>query len=184
MDSFEINKYFGAITGALMVFLAISFLTEGLYGGGHEGGHGEERHLAFAMAIEEGEGGGEAEAAPEVSLAELIADADAGAGERVFKKCAACHAPEQGGANKIGPALYGVVGRPVGTHEGFSYSDEMASLGGDWSWEHLDEFLASPKSVVPGTKMSFAGLRKPEDRANVMVFLNEHSDSPLPPPSE
>ncbi len=123
------------------------------------------------------------EAAPELSLAERLAQANAKAGERISKKCAACHDLTQGGPNKIGPNLWGVVGRQVASHEGFKYSQAMQDFGGQWTYEHLDAFLTSPKALVPGTAMGFAGLKKPQDRANLLAYLRTLSDNPVPLPA-
>ncbi len=122
-------------------------------------------------------------AEPELSLPELLAQASPKAGERVSKKCAACHDLTQGGPNKIGPNLWGVVGRTAGTHPGFKYSQAMLDFGGEWTYEHLDKFLTSPKGFVPGTAMGFAGLKKPKDRANLLAYLRTLSDNPVPLPA-
>ncbi|MEZ5935233.1 MAG: cytochrome c family protein [Alphaproteobacteria bacterium] len=122
-----------------------------------------------------GEGGGE-----EVSLAALLAGADTAKGESGAKKCSACHTFEEGGANKIGPNLHGVVGRAVGSVAGFSYSDAMAGHGGNWDYDSLNAFLTNPKGFVPGTKMAFAGIKGDQDRADVIMYL--HSQSPDAPP--
>ena len=98
------------------------------------------------------------------------------------KKCAACHSFEQGGPNKIGPGLWGVVNRPVGGAADFAYSDVMAGHGGAWDYESLDAFLTNPKEWAPGTKMAFAGLKKPKDRANLILYLRSLADSPEPLP--
>ncbi len=116
-----------------------------------------------------------------------FAAADPAAGEQVFKKCAACHNADPGGANALGPALYGVMGKPVASHAGFAFSDALKSKGGTWDWQTMSDWLASPRSFAPGTKMTFAGLSNPVDRANVIAFLNSRSASPLPvppPPAE
>ncbi len=116
-----------------------------------------------------------------------MASADAEAGASVFKKCASCHTIDKGGANKVGPNLYGIVGRPVASHEGFSYTEAMKAhaeeIGGDWDFASLSNFLLAPKKVVPGTAMGFAGLKKDQDRANLLAWLNQQSDSPLPLPA-
>jgi len=127
----------------------------------------------------EGEGGGEAEK----PIAFYLAASDPAKGEQVFKKCAACHNADKGGANQLGPNLWGVLGEPVGKGHGFPFSDALASKGGTWNFDNLSEWLASPKKFAPGTKMTFAGLSNPEDRANVIAFLNAHSDSPQPMPA-
>ncbi|MXO65057.1 c-type cytochrome [Altericroceibacterium endophyticum] len=116
------------------------------------------------------------------SLAMLLSEADASKGESTFAKCVSCHTIDQGGADGIGPNLYGVVGKPIGKHAaGFAYSSVLSEHGGNWDFANLDEWLKSPRAFAPGTKMSFAGLSKPEDRANVIAFLNEHgSNIPYP----
>lgn len=117
-----------------------------------------------------GEAGGAAAGPP---IETLLATADAAKGEAVFKKCMACHTIESGGANGIGPNLHGVLGEAVGAgHAGFAFSDALKSKGGTWTWQAMNEWLTSPKKFAPGTKMTFAGLGKAEDRANVMVYLN------------
>jgi cytochrome c len=128
----------------------------------------------------ESAGGAEAEQ----PIAAFLAAADPGKGEAVFKKCGACHTANQGGANGLGPNLFGVVGKPVAHLGGaFAYSDALKSHGGTWDWESLSQWLKSPKTFAPGTKMTFAGLSKPEDRANLLVWLNaQGSNLPLPPP--
>jgi cytochrome c len=125
--------------------------------------------------------GGAAEA--EKSIEFYLASADPTKGADVFKKCAACHNADKGGANQLGPNLWGVVGAPIGEGRGFAWSDALGKHGGTWDWDSLSKWLTSPKTFAPGTKMTFAGLSKPEDRANVIAFLNQHSDSPKPMPA-
>ena len=108
-----------------------------------------------------------------------LATADVSKGERVFKKCAACHTVEQGDNNKVGPNLYGSVGGPVAALDGFKYSKAMIEYGGEWTPERLDAFLTKPKAEVKRTKMSFAGLKTEQDRANLIAYLNTFSDNPL-----
>jgi cytochrome c len=128
----------------------------------------------------EGEGGGEAAKPIEFYLA----SADPAKGEQVFKKCAACHNADNGGANALGPNLWGVLGEPIGKGaHGFAFSEALSGKGGNWDWNSLSDWLANPKKFAPGTKMTFAGLSNPEDRANVIAFLNAHSSSPLPLPA-
>ena len=116
-------------------------------------------------------------------IAVYLAKADAAKGETVFKKCAACHNAEPGGANALGPALYGVMGDPVAGHPGFAFSEALKSKGGSWDWETMSAWLANPKKFAPGTKMTFAGLGNPQDRADVMAFLNSRDNAPLPVPA-
>ena len=110
----------------------------------------------------------------------LFASASAAEGAKVFKKCAACHSIAEGGANKIGPALWGVLGRPAGSIPDYKYSKAMAAHGKNWSFEEMNGFLIKPKGWIKGTKMSFAGLRSAKDRASVILYLNSFSDNPLP----
>ncbi|WP_150291615.1 c-type cytochrome [Sphingobium estronivorans] len=142
----------------------------------------EERPEKMGYAIEgvEAEGAGGAAAGP--GLNTLLASADVAAGEKVFAKCAACHTVNQGGANGIGPNLYATVGEGVGQGKGgFAFSDALKSKGGNWTFEALDHWLTSPREFAPGTKMTFAGLGNPADRANLIAWLNtQGSNLPLP----
>ena len=139
----------------------------------------EEMGYPIEGVVQEGEGGAEAEK----PIAFYLATADAAAGEQVFKKCTACHNADQGGANALGPSLYGVMGNPVASHPGFAFTDALKGKGGSWDWDTMSAWLASPKTFAPGTKMTFAGLSNPQDRANVMAFLNSRDASPLPVPA-
>ncbi|MBD3729652.1 MAG: cytochrome c family protein [Sphingomonadales bacterium] len=138
----------------------------------HEGG--------YPVQAEEDTGG----AAQGPSLATLLATGDAAKGEKIFAKCTACHTINAGGANGIGPNLHGVVGEPIGKGAGgFAFSDALAAVGGNWTFDQLDKWLTSPRAFANGTKMSFAGLSNPEDRANVILYLNSQgSNLPLPAP--
>ncbi|MBB5707586.1 c-type cytochrome [Sphingopyxis panaciterrulae] len=129
---------------------------------------------------EAGAGGGESA----VPLANLLAAADPAKGETVFAKCAACHTINSGGANGIGPNLFGTLGEEIGHGKhGFAFSSVLAGMGGSWDFEKMDKWLTSPRKFAPGTKMSFAGLSNPEDRANLIVYLNaQGSNLPLPAP--
>src|SRR6476619_4803899 len=109
------------------------------------------------------EGGATAEKPIDFSVA------DAAAGEQVFKKCAACHNADKGGANQLGPNLWGVIGEPIGQGKGFAFSDALAKKGGSWDWDNLAQWLSSPKAFAPGTKMTFAGLSNPQDKADVIA---------------
>ena len=115
----------------------------------------------------------------EGNIMALFASASAAEGAKVFKKCAACHSIKEGGANKIGPALWGVLGRPAGSVPGYKYSKAMAAHGKNWSFEEMNGFLIKPKDWIKGTKMSFAGLRSAKDRAAVILYMNENTNSPL-----
>ncbi|KQX19290.1 MULTISPECIES: c-type cytochrome [unclassified Sphingomonas] len=131
---------------------------------------------------EEGDAGGAA--AAEKPIAFYLASADPAKGADVFKKCAACHNAANGGPNALGPNLWGVLGEGVGQGaHGFPFSDALKSKGGTWDWQNLSDWLKSPKAFAPGTKMTFAGLSKPEDRANVIAYLNQQSNAPRPMPA-
>lgn len=125
----------------------------------------------------------EGEAAAEVPVATLLASADIAAGEKVFAKCGSCHSINSGGASGIGPNLYGIMGKPHAAVPGFAYSDALKEKSGPWTFDEMNAWLTSPKAYAPGTKMSFAGLGKPEDRANLMAWMNTQSGSPLPLPA-
>jgi cytochrome c len=141
-------------------------------------------HMGYPIegVVEEGEGAAEAEK----PIAFYLASAEAAQGEQVFKKCAACHNADPGGANALGPALYGTLGGPIAHHPGFAYSDALKKVGGNWDWDKMSAWLANPKKFAPGTKMTFAGLSKPEDRAALMLFLNSRGGKLTvpPPPAE
>lgn len=122
-------------------------------------------------------------AAAEVPIETLLASADPAKGEKVFAKCSSCHSINSGGANGIGPNLYGVLGKPHASVAGFAYSDALKSKSGPWTFEEMNKWLTSPKAYADGTKMSFAGLGKAEDRANLMAWMNTQSGSPLPLPA-
>ena len=128
---------------------------------------------------QEGEGGAAAEQPIEVYLA----SADPAKGQQVFNKCAACHNADKGGANQLGPNLWDVLGEPIGQGKGFAFSPALSGKGGSWNWDNLSQWLTSPRAFAPGTKMTFAGLSNPQDRANVIAFLNSHSDAPKPLPT-
>lgn len=167
-DTMTITKAGGALCGAFLIFLLGKWAAESLY---HTGpvAHGGEA-VAQAYSIDTGAADAEAPAADAgPDFATLLAAADAAAGEKVFGKCKACHKVD--GTNGTGPHLDGVVGRAVASVADFGYSDGMKAHGGDWTPEALSTFLEDPKGVVAGTKMSFAGLKKPEDRANIIAYL-------------
>jgi cytochrome c len=140
---------------------------------------GEVEKGGFALPGGEEAGAAGAAAKP---VEFYLASADVAKGEAVFKRCAACHVSAAGGANGIGPNLWGVVGEPIGKGVGgYAFSAALSSKGGNWDWKSLDAWLASPRAFAPGTKMTFAGLGSPEDRANVIAFLNAHgSNLPMP----
>lgn len=168
-DTMTVTKAGGAVCGALLIFLLAKWGVESLYHTGAEG-YGDEA-VAQAYVIDTGAaaGGTEAAAATGPDFATVFAAADPAAGEKVFGKCKACHKVD--GNNATGPHLNGVVERAVASVAGFGYSDALKGLGGNWEPARMNEFLTSPKAYAPGTKMTFAGLPKVEDRANVIAYL-------------
>ncbi|MEP2533736.1 cytochrome c family protein [Shimia sp.] len=170
-DTMTMTKVLGAFCGALLIYLLGAWAAEEIYHtgpSGHGDGHDQQ---AYVIEVEGGDDHGDAEAEEGPSLDELIAEADLGKGAKVFSKCKACHKLEDG-ANATGPHLYGVVDRPVGSVAGFGYSGKLVAVADTWSPENLDHFLANPKGFAPGTKMSFSGLKKPADRANLIAYLD------------
>ena len=173
--SLEGNKILAAVLTAGIIASGSGVLSRMVYGPHHL------EEPAFRIEIPDAAaGGGGAPAEEAKPLPVLLAAANPEAGATVAKKCAACHTFEAGGANKIGPNLFGVVDRPIGKHEGFSYSTALLEHGDNWTYEHLDAYLHSPKGYIPGNKMAFAGLPKDTDRANLIAYLRTLSDSPVP----
>lgn len=169
-DTMTLTKLIGAFCGSLLIFMLGNWAAELLYNT-DTGGHGDHAQQAYVIDTADVGGAAAAGAVEEtVDFAALVAEGDAEKGAKVFSKCKACHKLEDG-ANATGPHLYGVVGRPVASVDGFGYSGAMSELGGAWTPEHLNEFLTKPKDLVPGTKMSFAGLKKIADRANLVAYL-------------
>ncbi len=168
LDTMTFTKILGGFCGALLIYLLGSWAAEEMYhtGGGH--GHGEHDQ-AYVIEVEDAEPEGEEEVV-EVDVVALITEADAAKGAKVFNKCKSCHKLEDG-ANGTGPTLFGVVNRSVAAIDGFGYSSAATSHGGAWGYEELYAFLENPKGYMPGTKMTFAGLRKSADRANLIAYL-------------
>src|SRR5256885_10317205 len=177
MDSFEINKILGAFLLTCLCLLALNIGAEAVFHPVKPAKPGLE-----VAVMEKSGGGGAAKPEPDQPIAQLLASADAGKGESSSKKCAACHTFGKGEPNRVGPNLYGVVGRPKGTEGGFAYSDAMKKKGGNWTLDDLNEFLPGPQNYVPGAKMSFAGLPRGGERADVIAYLNSKSDNPQPLP--
>jgi cytochrome c len=177
MDSFEINKILGAVLFTCLCLLGINIAAGAIFS------PPTPTKPGYDIAIpEKPEGGGAPAAAPQESIAELLANADPKRGEQIAKVCQTCHTFEKGGPNKVGPNLWGVVGRPK-VEPGFNYSAAMKAKGGDWTIDDLNQFLASPRGYIPGTAMSFAGLPRGPQRADVIAFLNTLSESPKPLPT-
>ena len=183
MNSY-VNMGVGALLGTVFVVLSVSIASEGLF-------HAEnpEKPGYEIAAAEATDASATAEAAPAaVPIADLMASADPVKGETLFKKCASCHSAEKGAGNKVGPNLYGVVGRPIAHVADFGYSTAMKAFSQDgkevWNFDHLNGFLTAPKKYVKGTAMGFAGDKKDDERANIIAYLNTKSDSPLPMPAK
>jgi len=180
MDSFEFNKMAGAVLGTLLFAMGLGILAEAVF-------HTPRPVPGYALPAGEA-AHSTAAAAPAVAaepLPVLLAKADAKKGEALTKACTACHSFEKGGANKVGPNLWGVVGRIEGGHPGFNYSaafKERAGKGEKWSFEDLDKFIANPKGYVAGTAMGYAGLKEADRRADLIAYLNTMADAPAPLP--
>lgn len=180
MDSYEFNKYAGWGLAAVITVLGVSI-------GSHEvfkPVKPAKQSYVVEGVVEEVSADVAAPAVAEKPIAFYLAGADATKGEAVFKKCGACHNNDKGGANGIGPNLYGIVGKVHAHSPAFSYSDALTAMKGkEWTFEELSKWLTSPKTYAPGTKMAFGGISKPEERANLLVYLNSKSDKPLPLPA-
>jgi cytochrome c len=165
-DTMTLTKITGALCGSLLVFLLGKWAAEVIY---HtDTAYHGERTLAYSIDTDEGEA---AEPAEEVDFAVVLAAADASAGERLFRACASCHRLD--GADGTGPHLNGVVGRPAGAVAGFAYSGALSAVVDNWTPEHLNGFLANPRSYAPGNRMSYNGMASVEDRANLIAYLAE-----------
>ncbi|MFN2098894.1 c-type cytochrome [Altererythrobacter sp. MF3-039] len=171
------NTTFGWVLFSGIVALGLS-IGSGMYY------HADAPELNDAgFPVEDAEAGAAADSGP--SLATLLVTGDAAAGERVFAKCVACHTIDAGGANGIGPNVYGIMGKPIGqTVAGFAYSSALSGHGGNWGFEEMDAWLKSPRGFANGTKMSFAGLSSGEDRANVMLYMLQNGGGPALPEPE
>lgn len=180
MDSFELNKIMGAVLGTLMFVMGIGFLAEAIY-------HPiEDRGVGYALPEPEvAEAGAPADAEPAVPLGVLLASASVDRGTAAVRKCQSCHNFGEGEPNKQGPNLYHIVGAPKAHIEGFPYSDillQQQAEGQVWSYENLNAFLENPRGYAPGTKMTFAGVRSPEERADILAYLQTLSPEPVPFP--
>jgi cytochrome c len=179
MDSFELNKIIAAILMVALLVIGLGKITDSVF-------HVEKpQNLGYQVEVESQLKPNTLQADEvlvKVDIVAIMALGDLENGEKVFKKCAACHSINKGGKNKIGPALYNVVGRAVGGVDDYKYSKTLASYDKEWTFEELNGFLQKPSSYLKGTKMAYAGLRKEKDRASVIKYLNQNSDNPKPLP--
>ena len=180
MDSFEINKIVAAVLMVALVVIGIGKVSDLIF-------HVEKPKVAgYAVDVEQAVAtstqSSSDDSEEKIDIAALMSMGDLATGEKVFKKCAACHSINKGGKNNIGPALYNVVGRKVGSISDYKYSKALSEYEKEWNFEELNGYLIKPAKWIKGTKMAFAGLRKEKDRASVIKYLNENSDSPLPLP--
>ena len=179
MDSFEINKIVAAILMVALLVIGIGKLSDVIF---HvekpeKPGYKVEIDQATTTSIST-----ESSEEQKIDIAALMSLGSVADGEKIFKKCAACHSINKGGKNNIGPALYNVVGRKIGGVNDYKYSKALVAYGKEWSFEELNGFLIKPSKWIKGTKMAYAGLRKEKDRASVIKYLNQNSDSPVPLP--
>ncbi len=180
MDSFEINKIIAAILMVALLIIGISKISNVIF-------HVDKPETpGYAVNVEQVSSASTASAEKiedkKIDISALMAMGDLAHGEKVFKKCAACHSIVKGGKNNIGPALYNVVNRQVGVVSDYKYSKALTGYGKNWTFEELNGYLIRPAKWIKGTKMAFAGLRKEKDRASVILYLNQNSDNPLPLP--
>ena len=178
MDSFEINKVLGAILFTCLVMLALNIAAGAVFA------PSKPEKPGFDIAVQEqpAQGAKPEAAAPAEPIEKLLASASVEKGEQAAKKCAACHTFTKGGPNRVGPNLWGIVNRPKASEAGFAYSDALKSKGGNWTIDDLSAFLISPRGYAPGTKMTFVGLPKGSERADVIAYLNSLADNPAPLP--
>ena len=180
MDSFEVNKIAGGVLGTLLATMGLGLAAEWFYEPPTPAKPGYDLPLA---AAETGGGGDAKSAAPAAPLPVLLAKASIDKGASLAKACGACHNFDKGAAAKVGPPLWGVVGRQVGTVSGFSYSEAIKGKGGEWTLDKINAFITSPKGYAPGTKMSYAGEQDPQKRADILDYLHTLSDDPQPLPA-
>ena len=179
MDSFEINKIVAAVLMVALLVIGISKISDVIF---HVDKPEKPGYVVEVEQVETASVSTETTDDDKVDIVALMAMGDVASGEKIFKKCAACHSINKGGKNNIGPALYNVVGRKIGGVADYKYSKALVAYGKEWSFEELNGFLIKPSKWIRGTKMAYAGLRKESDRASVIKYLNQNSDSPKPLP--
>jgi cytochrome c len=180
MDSFELNKILGAVLGTCLFLVSMHIAAGAIFAPQKPAKPGYE------IAVPEHPPGGTQPGAPpaadEPPVEVVLAKADVGRGEKSAQKCGTCHTFDKGGRNQVGPNLWGVIGRPKASVPGFNYSPALKAMGGTWTVEEIYHFIANPKGMVPGTAMTFAGIPRPTERADIIAFLNAKSDNPAPLP--
>ena len=179
MDSFELNKIIAAVLLTALIVIGINKFADSVF---HVEKLKKPAYKVEGIELATSNQIAEVKKVAQLDIKDILALGDLTHGEKVFKKCSSCHIVAKGGKNLIGPALYGVVGRPTASIDGYAYSKALKAHGKNWSFEELNAFLLKPKSYIKGTKMAYAGLRKDKDRASVILYLNSQSDSPLPRP--
>ena len=175
MDSFELNKIIAAVLMVALLVIGLGKIADGVFHVKKPKNPGYKVEVESQLASNASQA---ADVTEKIDIAAIMALGDVASGEKIFKKCAACHSINKGGKNKIGPALYNVVGRAVGGLDDYKYSKTLASYDKEWTFEELNGFLKKPASYLKGTKMSYAGLRKEKDRASIIKYLNQKSDNP------
>jgi cytochrome c len=176
MNSFELNKILGALLACVLITLSLNITAGALFSPVKPAKPG------YDIAVKETAGDKAGPAAAEEPMEAMLASASVEKGQATAKQCGACHTFEKGGPNRVGPNLWGIIGRAKATEAGFNYSAAMKAKGGNWGFGDLYAFLANPRGVVPGTNMTFAGLARGQQRADVIDYLNTLSDSPQPMP--
>jgi len=176
MNSFELNKVLGAILATCLGLLALNIVSDAIFATEKPAKPG------YLIAVKEAGPGKAAPAKKQESIEALLTHASAQKGESVSKQCHACHTLEKGGPNRVGPNLWNIVGSARGEGRGFNFSSAMKSKGGTWTYDELNKFLAGPQQYIPGTKMTFAGVKDDQKRAELIAYLRTLSDSPKPLP--
>ena len=178
MNSFEANKVISSIILVILVIVGINKLADVIYSTKTSEGD----TYKIAAETKEISKDDSIKAVDADNIKDLLILGNVEHGKMVFKKCAACHSISKGGGNKIGPALWGIIGRKVGSISDYKYSKAMSGFGKNWDFEAMNNFLLKPKDYIKGTKMAYNGLKKEKDRASIILYLNEQSDFPLPLP--
>ena len=180
MDSFELNKIIAAVLMTVLIVIGINKLADAIfYVEKPKQSSYKVEGLELAPSVERKT---ETKEVVQLNIKEILAMGDIAHGEKIFKKCSACHVIASGGKNMIGPNLWGVIGRQAASVPNYKYSKAMIAYGKEWSFEEMNSYLIKPQAYVKGTKMAFAGLRKEKDRASVILFMNSKSSSPKPLP--